>query len=167
MGLDIKWIPEYKNTASGDWLFFNVPEDHPIKSRMSNRDYQVFSLLGPKWKDEYKDYPTLPLLRDLPVQTLDRFESNTFKHKYTSFSMTDVYRNIELYDCSEEFALHYNPMNSMFNSTIYIDEALAFDYNQLAVNDLTWNDLLKDWWIPIMEYFKSVGVSQVHISFGH
>lgn len=33
--------------------------------------------------------------------------------------------------------------------------------------DDDWTYLLDDWWFPIIEYFKEVGVEQVHISFGY
>jgi hypothetical protein len=32
---------------------------------------------------------------------------------------------------------------------------------------MTWRFLLDDWWFTIIEYFKEVGVEQVHISFGY
>lgn len=167
MGLDIKFIPEYKkNGPTDDWSYFNVSEGHEVYKLLKNRDYQIFALFGPKWDNEYKHYPTLPFLHDLPKQTEERFLINTFKYKYQSYSTRDVLENIEKYDISEEFALYYDPLSNAFVSTVYIDEAIAFDYDQIAVDGMTWRYLLDDWWFPIIEYFKKVGVEQVHISFG-
>lgn len=168
MGLDIEFIPEYKKDGpDDDWTYFKVPEEHEVYNLMRNRDYQLFALFGPKWKDEYKHYPALPFLHNLPIQTEERFLLNKFKYKYQTHSMRDVLENIEKYDISEEFALYYDPSYRAFASTVYIDEALAFDYDQIAVDGMTWRYLLDDWWFTIIEYFKEVGVEQVHISFGY
>ena len=137
MGLDIEFIPEYKKDGpDDDWTYFKVPEEHDVYNLMRNRDYQLFALFGPKWKDEYKHYPTLPFLHNLPLQTEERFLLNKFKYKYQTRSMRDVLENIEKYDISEEFALYYDPSYRAFASTVYIDEALAFDYDQIAVDDM-------------------------------
>lgn len=155
MGLDITFWAEFR--YEGDLHLLNISKEEDIRSVMRNRCYETFALFGPKWRDDYKHYPTLPFLHDLePCEDDYPFGRMLYNNEYDK----------NKYAISRDFAIEYDPHGDGFLSKVIIAEALAFDYDQIAVDGLTWRDILDDWWFLILDYFKNEQIEHVFITFG-